>query len=59
MADRVMEELDENECMRLIGQGGIGRIAYVGRFGPAVLPVNYDLRDATIVFRTAIVLSSW
>ena len=53
MADRVMEELDENECLRLIGPGGIGRIAYVGRFGPAVLPVNYKLQDEAIVFRTA------
>jgi nitroimidazol reductase NimA-like FMN-containing flavoprotein (pyridoxamine 5'-phosphate oxidase superfamily) len=48
-----MEELDENECLRLIGQGGIGRIAYVGRFGPAVLPVNYKLQHEAIVFRTA------
>src|ERR1700727_1577405 len=53
MADRVMEELDENECLRLIAPGGIGRIAYSGRFGPAVLPVNYKLRDGAIVFRTA------
>jgi len=53
MAERVMEELDENECLRLIGPGGIGRIAYPGRFGPAVLPVNYKLLDGAIVFRTA------
>ena len=53
MADRVMEELDANECLRLIGPGGIGRIAYVGRFGPAVLPVNFRLRGGAIVFRTA------
>jgi nitroimidazol reductase NimA-like FMN-containing flavoprotein (pyridoxamine 5'-phosphate oxidase superfamily) len=53
MADRIMEELDKNECLKLIGSGGIGRIAYVGRFGPAVLPVNYKLRAGAIVFRTA------
>ena len=53
MADRVMETLDENECLRLIEPGGIGRIAYVGRFGPAVLPVNYKLQGGAIVFRTA------
>src|SRR5580658_8832758 len=53
MADRAMEELDENECLRLIGPGGIGRIAYSGRFGPAVLPVNYTLHGGAIVFRTA------
>ena len=53
MADRVIEELDENECLELIEPGGIGRIAYTSRFGPAVLPVNYELRGGAIVFRTA------
>src|ERR1700761_3646086 len=53
MGDRVMEELNEDECLTLIAPGGIGRIAYVGRFGPAVLPVNYRLQDGAIVFRTA------
>jgi nitroimidazol reductase NimA-like FMN-containing flavoprotein (pyridoxamine 5'-phosphate oxidase superfamily) len=53
MADRVIEELGEEECLRLISPGGIGRIAYTSRFGPAVLPVNYKLRDGAIVFRTA------
>jgi nitroimidazol reductase NimA-like FMN-containing flavoprotein (pyridoxamine 5'-phosphate oxidase superfamily) len=46
------EELDEAECLRLIAPGGIGRIAYTGRYGPTVLPVNYQLLDNTIVFRT-------
>jgi nitroimidazol reductase NimA-like FMN-containing flavoprotein (pyridoxamine 5'-phosphate oxidase superfamily) len=36
-----------------IPSGGIGRIAYQSRFGPAVLPVNYQLHDGVIVFRTA------
>jgi nitroimidazol reductase NimA-like FMN-containing flavoprotein (pyridoxamine 5'-phosphate oxidase superfamily) len=53
MADREMKELGEDECLQLIAPGGIGRIAYVGRFGPAVLPVNYRLRGGAIVFRTA------
>ncbi len=53
MADRVIEELNEEECLELIAPGGIGRIAYVGRFGPAVLPVNYELQGRAIVFRTA------
>jgi nitroimidazol reductase NimA-like FMN-containing flavoprotein (pyridoxamine 5'-phosphate oxidase superfamily) len=53
MADRVIEELDEAESLRLIAPGGIGRIAYVSRFGPAVLPVNYKWHDGAIVFRTA------
>ena len=53
MADRVIEELDEAESLRLIAPGGIGRIAYTSRFGPAVLPVNYKWHDGAIVFRTA------
>ncbi|MGE5287634.1 MAG: pyridoxamine 5'-phosphate oxidase family protein [Micromonosporaceae bacterium] len=48
-----MEVLDEAECWRLISAGGIGRIAYSGRFGPTVLPVNYKVHEKTIVFRTA------
>ncbi len=53
MPDRVIEELDEDQCLTLIAEGGIGRIAYASRFGPAVLPVNYAWRDGAIVFRTA------
>jgi len=53
MADRTIVELDEAESLRLISAGGIGRIAYMSRFGPAVLPVNYKWHDGAIVFRTA------
>jgi nitroimidazol reductase NimA-like FMN-containing flavoprotein (pyridoxamine 5'-phosphate oxidase superfamily) len=49
----VLEDLDEAECLRLVSPGGIGRIAFSGRFGPTVLPVNYQLHEGTIVFRTA------
>jgi nitroimidazol reductase NimA-like FMN-containing flavoprotein (pyridoxamine 5'-phosphate oxidase superfamily) len=52
MADRVIEELDEAESLRLISAGGIGRIAYQSRFGPAVLPVNYKWHDGAVIFRT-------
>ena len=48
----VLEDLDEAECLRLISAGGVGRIAFTGRFGPTVLPVNYRLHEGTIVFRT-------
>ena len=48
-----IETLDETECLRLITPGGIGRIAYSSRFGPAVLPVNYKVHDGAILFRTA------
>ena len=47
------EHLDEAECLRLIAPGGVGRLAYTGRYGLTVLPVNYALHEGTIVFRTA------
>jgi nitroimidazol reductase NimA-like FMN-containing flavoprotein (pyridoxamine 5'-phosphate oxidase superfamily) len=53
MPDRIIEELDEDTCLQLISQEGIGRIAYAGRFGLVVLPVNYTLHDGAVVFRTA------
>ena len=53
MSDRKITELAEDESLKLISAGGIGRIAYQSRFGPAVLPVNYALQDGAIVFRTA------
>jgi nitroimidazol reductase NimA-like FMN-containing flavoprotein (pyridoxamine 5'-phosphate oxidase superfamily) len=53
MSDRKITELAEDESLKLISAGGIGRIAYQSRFGPAVLPVNYQWHDGAIVFRTA------
>jgi nitroimidazol reductase NimA-like FMN-containing flavoprotein (pyridoxamine 5'-phosphate oxidase superfamily) len=49
----VLEQLDEDECLRLITPGGIGRIAFSGRFGLTVIPVNYKVHQGHIVFRTA------
>jgi hypothetical protein len=34
MADRIIEELDEDQCLALIAPGGVGRIAG-RRVGPA------------------------
>jgi nitroimidazol reductase NimA-like FMN-containing flavoprotein (pyridoxamine 5'-phosphate oxidase superfamily) len=53
MSDRMIEDLAEDECLRLISPGGIGRIAFHSRFGLAVLPVNYRLHEGAILFRTA------
>jgi nitroimidazol reductase NimA-like FMN-containing flavoprotein (pyridoxamine 5'-phosphate oxidase superfamily) len=52
MSERMLESLGEDECLRLISAGGIGRIAYQSRFGPAILPVNYKLYGGAVVFRT-------
>lgn len=47
-----LDELDESECLRLLSPGGVGRIAYNGRYGPTVLPVNYRVSRGAVVFRT-------
>lgn len=54
IGDPVVEVLDETECLRLIAGGGVGRIGYTSRFGPEVLPVNYELYEGTIAFRTGL-----
>ena len=51
-AGPVIVEMDETECLRLVAAHEVGRIAYAGRFGPTVLPVNYRLYEGSIVFRT-------
>ncbi|MGP3964245.1 pyridoxamine 5'-phosphate oxidase family protein [Nonomuraea sp. 3N208] len=53
MANPTLEVLDEEECLQLIGPGGIGRVAFNGSHGPTVLPVNYKMHGGAIVFRTA------
>lgn len=53
MPEVVLETLNETECLRLIAPGGIGRLAFVGRFDLTVLPVNYKLHEGAILFRTA------
>jgi len=49
---RVVQRLDERECLRLIGAERLGRVAYAGRFGPTVLPVLYRLHEGSVVFHT-------
>ncbi|GAA3766362.1 helix-turn-helix domain-containing protein [Salinactinospora qingdaonensis] len=47
--------LTSQQCLDLIAPGGVGRVAFVieGESAPTVLPVNYVVREAAIVFRTA------
>jgi nitroimidazol reductase NimA-like FMN-containing flavoprotein (pyridoxamine 5'-phosphate oxidase superfamily) len=51
-AGGTIEDLNEAECLRLISPGGVGRIAFTGRYGPTVLPVNYKVHQGDIIFRT-------
>jgi nitroimidazol reductase NimA-like FMN-containing flavoprotein (pyridoxamine 5'-phosphate oxidase superfamily) len=48
----VVEHLDEDECLRLIGARRLGRLAYTSLFGTTVLPVMYKLHEKSIVFHT-------
>jgi hypothetical protein len=51
MADRVIEELDEEQCLKLISEGGIGRIPTPAGSGPlcTILPEMSGTRSATLV----------
>jgi len=48
-----LERLNEAECLRLISPGGIGRLAFTGRYGLTVLPVTYKVHEGSIMFRIA------
>ncbi|HEY5836335.1 helix-turn-helix domain-containing protein [Streptomyces sp.] len=46
-------ELGAQECLALLSDHGVGRVAVTTDAGPAILPVNYEVVDETVVFRTA------
>jgi hypothetical protein len=39
-ARRVLERLDEAECMALLANEGMGRLVFTSRYGPTALRVN-------------------
>ncbi|MCI0386774.1 pyridoxamine 5'-phosphate oxidase family protein [Streptomyces sp. CNQ085] len=45
-------ELDEGECWARLSTHGVGRIAVTTADGPAIIPVNYQVVDGSIAFRT-------
>jgi hypothetical protein len=49
-----LDVLAEPECWRLLDDHGVGRIAFAGGPDdpPHVLPLNYAVRDHTLVMRT-------
>ncbi|TDB96837.1 pyridoxamine 5'-phosphate oxidase family protein [Actinomadura sp. 7K534] len=49
-----LEELERAQCMALLGEGGIGRIAFDDGEGPTVVPVNYAVDGDAVVFRTSV-----
>jgi uncharacterized protein len=48
-----LESLDRDECFRLLGLNGVGRIAVVDGGNPMIFPVNYVVDDEQILIRTA------
>jgi nitroimidazol reductase NimA-like FMN-containing flavoprotein (pyridoxamine 5'-phosphate oxidase superfamily) len=48
----IVEQLSEEEALRLVAGAAVGRIGFTGRYGPVILPVNFKLIDGAVVFRT-------
>ncbi|MFD9974269.1 pyridoxamine 5'-phosphate oxidase family protein [Streptomyces sp. NPDC059017] len=48
-----LRELGAEECRALLSTHGVGRVALTTPDGPAVVPVNYEVIDDGIAFRTA------
>jgi nitroimidazol reductase NimA-like FMN-containing flavoprotein (pyridoxamine 5'-phosphate oxidase superfamily) len=47
-----IEWIDRQECLRLLGNDEIGRLAVLDGGTPVIFPVNYGLDGSNIVFRT-------
>ena len=50
--DPVLQVLDDQECLALVGSVGLGRIAFTEGALPAVLPVSFALVGPEVVFLT-------
>ncbi|WP_149549238.1 pyridoxamine 5'-phosphate oxidase family protein [Streptomyces marokkonensis] len=48
-----LHDLTPQECRTLLSTHGVGRIAVTTPEGPTVVPVNYDVVDDAIAYRTA------
>jgi len=48
----VLELLSEAEVLELLANGGLGRLVYTSRYGPAALPVTYKIHEGSIVLGT-------
>jgi uncharacterized protein len=47
------EEVPEAECLEILGQHNLGRIAVVVDGQPQIFPVNYGMSGRIVAFRTA------
>jgi uncharacterized protein len=50
-----VHELSREECLQLLAENGVGRLAVSGKDAPVIRPVNYafDEPSQSVVFRTA------
>ncbi|WP_327426088.1 pyridoxamine 5'-phosphate oxidase family protein [Streptomyces sp. NBC_01236] len=53
LLDPQLRDLGPEECRAHLATHGLGRVAVSTPGGPAVVPVNYEVVDNAIVFRTA------
>lgn len=51
--DGQLTELSRAECFELLGDTGVGRVAFNTAAGPLIHPVNYLVDQSTIVIRTS------
>ena len=49
-----LRSLTEAECLELLNEGTVGRVAWNEPEGPIVIPVNYAMDGTAVSFRTAI-----
>ncbi|MHB1137365.1 MAG: pyridoxamine 5'-phosphate oxidase family protein [Microthrixaceae bacterium] len=47
-----LELLSDDECRLLLSEATVGRLGFVERGGPVILPVNFTMDGRAIVFRT-------
>ena len=53
IVDEGLELLSEDEARELLAMGGVGRVGLTIGALPAIFPVNYQVIDGAILFRTA------
>jgi nitroimidazol reductase NimA-like FMN-containing flavoprotein (pyridoxamine 5'-phosphate oxidase superfamily) len=47
-----LELLSNDDCLALLSGASVGRLGFVERGGPVILPVNFTMDGRAIVFRT-------
>ncbi|WP_423184532.1 pyridoxamine 5'-phosphate oxidase family protein [Arthrobacter sp. NyZ413] len=58
-APDAIEQLTPEECLELLGQSTVGRLAVIVENHPDIFPVNYVVDRGSIVFRTGAGTKFW